>query len=89
MNRIICNMTRIFLCLALNNLYGTRANFDFAKSRVLPALLRKFHLARLLELGEQKALCEDIGVKSLQEAEVFVKSLESQRKAWRFGEVAK
>ncbi|WP_416860995.1 GDP-L-fucose synthase family protein [Helicobacter ganmani] len=60
-----------FLCLSLNNLYGTRANFDFAKSRVLPALLRKFHLARLLELGEQKALCEDIGVKSLQEAEVF------------------
>lgn len=60
-----------FLCLALNNLYGTRANFDFAKSRVLPALLRKFHLARLLELGENDALCKDIGVKSLQEAEEF------------------
>ncbi|WP_086246143.1 GDP-L-fucose synthase family protein [Campylobacter devanensis] len=38
-----------FLTLALNNLYGTRANFDLGKARVLPALIKKFHLAKLLE----------------------------------------
>lgn len=49
-----------FLNLALNNLYGTRANFNLEKSRVLPALLRKFHLAKLLSEGDEKGVLEDI-----------------------------
>ncbi|WP_096025277.1 GDP-L-fucose synthase family protein [Campylobacter lanienae] len=49
-----------FLCLALNNLYGTRANFDFGKSRVLPALLRKFHLAKMLEDDNLNAVLQDL-----------------------------
>ncbi|MCX2683311.1 GDP-L-fucose synthase [Campylobacter sp. MIT 21-1685] len=49
-----------FLCLALNNLYGKTANFDLSKARVLPALLRKFHLAKLLSEGKEKELLEDL-----------------------------
>ncbi|EAL5929058.1 GDP-L-fucose synthase, partial [Campylobacter upsaliensis] len=46
--------------LALNNLYGTNASFNFTKSRVLPALLRKFHLAKLLSENDEKGVLEDI-----------------------------
>lgn len=49
-----------FLTLALNNLYGTNASFNFTKSRVLPALLRKFHLAKLLSENDEKGVLEDI-----------------------------
>lgn len=51
-----------FLCLVLNNLYGTKANFDFNQSRVLPALLRKFHLAKLLSEGNEKGILQDLNV---------------------------
>ena len=56
-----------FFCLAINNLYGTRANFDFGKSRVLPALLRKFHLAKMLEEGNFEGVLRDLNLKE-QEA---------------------
>lgn len=49
-----------FLTLALNNLYGTNASFNLTKSRVLPALLRKFHLAKLLSENDEKGVLEDI-----------------------------
>ena len=49
-----------FLTLALNNLYGTNASFNLTKSRVLPALLRKFHLAKLLSQNDEKGVLEDI-----------------------------
>ncbi|EAJ3797747.1 GDP-L-fucose synthase [Campylobacter jejuni] len=57
-----------FITLALNNLYGTRANFDFGKSRVLPALLRKFHLAKLLEEEREDEILKDLKMKSFVEA---------------------
>ncbi|TQR61276.1 NAD-dependent epimerase/dehydratase family protein [Campylobacter troglodytis] len=72
-----------FICLAINNLYGTRANFDFNKSRVLPALLRKFHLAKLLEKGDEKGLLQDLNThlvskenkfNSLKDSETFLNS---------------
>lgn len=72
-----------FLCLALNNLYGTRANFNFNKSRVLPALLRKFHLAKLLSLGDEQAILSDLNanldnkeskINSFDEALLFLNS---------------
>ncbi|HHP0358353.1 TPA: GDP-L-fucose synthase family protein [Campylobacter jejuni] len=61
-----------FITLALNNLYGTRANFNFEKSRVLPALLRKFHLAKLLEIGNEKELLKDLNLKTLDEAKTYL-----------------
>ncbi|EAK4860937.1 NAD-dependent epimerase/dehydratase family protein, partial [Campylobacter coli] len=61
-----------FITLALNNLYGTRANFDFGKSRVLPALLRKFHLARLLEEEREDEILKDLKMKSFTEAKEYL-----------------
>lgn len=41
------------------NLYGPGDNFRFASSHVIPALIRKFHLADLLSAGDFKAIVAD------------------------------
>lgn len=41
------------------NLYGPGDNYDLNNSHVLPALLRKFHLAKLAEKGDQLAIEHD------------------------------
>jgi GDP-L-fucose synthase len=49
-----------FISLMPSNLYGPNDQFDLEKSHVLPAMVRKFHLARLLREKEYKALRGDI-----------------------------
>ncbi len=61
-----------FITLVLNNLYGTKANFDFGKSRVLPALLRKFHLAKLLSEGDKDKVVQDLKMNSFEEAKEYL-----------------
>ena len=41
------------------NLYGPGDNFDFTSSHVIPALIRKFHLAALLEKGDFGGIKKD------------------------------
>jgi len=41
------------------NLYGPEDNFSFNSSHVIPALIRKFHLAQLLTLGDFAAIIAD------------------------------
>lgn len=41
------------------NLYGPGDNFSFRSSHVIPALIRKFHLAGLLAAGDMKAIVRD------------------------------
>jgi GDP-L-fucose synthase len=41
------------------NLYGPNDNFDLQNSHVLPALIRKFHLAKLATEGDQKGIEKD------------------------------
>ncbi|EAU54070.1 GDP-L-fucose synthase family protein [Mariprofundus ferrooxydans] len=41
------------------NLYGPNDNFDLEKSHVLPALIRKFHLAKLAQAGDIDAIAAD------------------------------
>jgi GDP-L-fucose synthase len=42
------------------NLYGLRDNYDFEKSHVLPALLRRFHLGRCLETDRWDSIRNDL-----------------------------
>ncbi|MDW7646349.1 MAG: GDP-L-fucose synthase [Desulfuromonadales bacterium] len=51
-----------FISVMPTNLYGPGDNFDLEKSHVLPALVRKMHLARLLEAGDRGAVLADLGV---------------------------
>jgi len=41
------------------NLYGPNDNFDLETSHVLPALIRKFHLAKLANQGDWEAIKRD------------------------------
>ncbi|EAK0811272.1 GDP-L-fucose synthase family protein [Campylobacter lari] len=79
-----------YITLALSNLYGTKANFDFGKSRVLPALLRKFHLAKLLEEEREDEILEDLKIKSLAEARKYLANFGISKKhveIWGTGKV--
>ena len=42
-----------------NNLYGPNDNFDLENSHVLPALIRKFHLAKLAVRGDWRDIKKD------------------------------
>jgi len=42
------------------NLYGPYDNFDLQNSHVLPALIRKFHLAKLAMAGDLEAINRDV-----------------------------
>lgn len=61
-----------FLSVMPTNLYGPNDNFDLEKSHVLPALIRKIHLASLLEKKNTEAVLKDLKVDSLDEAEVIL-----------------
>lgn len=50
-----------FLSVMPTNLYGENDNFDLQNSHVLPALLRKFHLAKLLSSGKIEEIKQDFG----------------------------
>ena len=48
-----------FLSVMPNNLYGPNDNYDLQDSHVLPALIRKFHLAKLAMNGDWELIKKD------------------------------
>jgi GDP-L-fucose synthase len=42
------------------NLYGPGDNFSFRSSHVIPALIRKFHIANLLSVGDYVGIVQDL-----------------------------
>ncbi|GAB1308213.1 GDP-L-fucose synthase [Urechidicola sp. KH5] len=57
-----------FISVMPTNLYGPNDNFDLEKSHVLPALIRKIHLAKLLKEEDYNAVIEDLGKSNLEES---------------------
>ena len=49
-----------YIAVMPTNLYGPRDNFDLEKSHVLPAMIRKMHLAKHLMDGNFSAICDDL-----------------------------
>jgi len=49
-----------FLAVMPTNLYGPYDKFDLVNSHVLPALIRKFHLAKLLSQGDFDLILKDL-----------------------------
>lgn len=49
-----------FISAMPTNLYGQNDNFNLETSRVLPSLIRKFHLAKLLKNGDFEVIVKDI-----------------------------
>lgn len=51
-----------FLAVMPTNLYGSNDNYDLEKSHVLPAMIRKTHLAHLLENSDLTAIAKNLGI---------------------------
>ncbi|OFY55087.1 MAG: GDP-fucose synthetase [Bacteroidetes bacterium GWF2_49_14] len=64
-----------FISVMPTNLYGPNDNFDLEKSHVLPALLRKIHLGKLLEEGEFDAIARDVEVVEIVEGVEMVEEV--------------
>lgn len=62
-----------FISVMPTNLYGPNDNFDLEKSHVLPALIRKIHLAKLLKEGKNEEVLEDLKMDSMEEAKDYLK----------------
>ncbi len=63
-----------FISVMPTNLYGPNDNFDLEKSHVLPALIRKIHLAKLLNEENLEAVLEDTNFKTIEEAKTYLSS---------------
>jgi GDP-L-fucose synthase len=59
-----------FISVMPTNLYGPNDNFDLEKSHVLPALIRKIYLAKLLSESKFDAVVKDLKVDNIEEARV-------------------
>ncbi len=55
-----------FISVMPTNLYGPGDNYDLEKSHVLPALIRKIHLAKCLENNEWEAIRKDLNSKPIE-----------------------
>ncbi|KAB1066515.1 GDP-L-fucose synthase [Tamlana haliotis] len=62
-----------FISVMPTNLYGPNDNFDLEKSHVLPALIRKIHLAKLLSENKHDEVVKDLKVNTIEEAEAYLK----------------
>lgn len=62
-----------FISVMPTNLYGPNDNFDLEKSHVLPALIRKIHLAKLLKENKVTEVLEDLNLNSFEEAINYLK----------------
>lgn len=62
-----------YISVMPTNLYGPNDNFDLEKSHVLPALIRKIHLAKLLSENNTKAIIDDLKMDSIETALGYLK----------------
>ncbi len=63
-----------FISVMPTNLYGPNDNFDLEKSHVLPALIRKLHLAKLLNESDEAAVLKNTGLSNITEAKSYLSS---------------
>lgn len=63
-----------FISVMPTNLYGPNDNFDLEKSHVLPALIRKIYLAKLLFEAKNDEVIKDLGVSTITEAKAYLET---------------
>ena len=61
-----------FISVMPTNLYGPNDNFDLETSHVLPALIRKIHLAKLLNEDKIQEVLNDLNVSNIEEAITYL-----------------
>ncbi len=61
-----------FISVMPTNLYGINDNFDLEKSHVLPALLRKIYLAKLLSENRFDEVLKNLNLNNIEDAEKYL-----------------
>ena len=61
-----------FISVMPTNLYGPNDNFDLEKSHVLPALIRKIYLAKLLSEGKEEDVMRNTKHTTLSESKAYL-----------------
>ena len=77
-----------FISVMPTNLYGPNDNFDLEKSHVLPALIRKIHLAKLSNKEKHDEVIKDLNVNSIEEAKEYLSKFgvnENEVEIWGSG----
>jgi GDP-L-fucose synthase len=64
-----------FISVMPTNLYGPGDNFNFEKSHVLPALLRKIHLAKCLQEDDLNSINSDLKILNNSESLSYLNSI--------------
>ena len=78
-----------YLSVMPTNLFGPKDNFDLETSHVLPALVRKVHLSKLLSEDRVDDVRSDLGVKTKKEARQILEQYgisEGEVTIWGSGE---
>ena len=78
-----------FISVMPTNLYGPNDNFDLEKSHVLPALVRKIYLAKLLNEEKYEEVIKDLNVSTLDESKEYLSKFgvnETSVEIWGTGE---
>jgi GDP-L-fucose synthase len=70
-----------FISVMPTNLYGPNDNFDLEKSHVLPALIRKIYLAKLLDENNTSEVLKDTNFDTIEEAKVYLESFGVSKKS--------
>ena len=72
-----------YIAVMPTNLYGPNDNFHLENSHVLPAMIRKIHLAKCLNEGDWEAVRKDIGLRpvTLREGDHVVRVDENSNEA--------
>ena len=77
-----------FISVMPTNIYGPNDNFDLETSHVLPALVRKIHLAKLLSEKKYDEVIKDLKVSNIDEAKTYLSKFgvdENQVEIWGSG----
>ncbi len=56
-----------YIAVMPTNLYGPYDNFDLERSHVLPAMIRKVHLAHCLKEGNWTTICQDLNSRPVED----------------------
>ena len=56
-----------YIAVMPTNLYGPNDNFDLERSHVLPAMIRKVHLAHCLKKGDWEAVRKDMNLRPVED----------------------
>jgi GDP-L-fucose synthase len=74
-----------FLAVMPTNLYGPNDNFNLETSHVLPALIRKMHLAKLLNEGDFENVRKDLNIRPIEQIDGRATSPKILEKLAKYG----